>query len=39
MILSTQSLIMQRAYGYENGVRALKRIGFNAYDFTLFDMA
>lgn len=39
MILSTQSLIMQRAYGYENGVRALKRIGFDAYDFTMFDMA
>ena len=39
MILSTQSLIMQRAYGYEDGVRALKRIGFDAYDFTMFDMA
>ncbi len=39
MILSTQSLIMQRAYGYEDGMRALKRIGFDAYDFTMFDMA
>lgn len=39
MLLSTQSLLMQRAFGYENGVRKLAEIGFDAYDFTMFDMA
>lgn len=29
---------MHRLYGYEGGVQKLAEIGFDAYDFTLFDM-
>lgn len=29
---------MQRLYGYEGAVQKLAEIGFDAYDFTLFDM-
>lgn len=39
MLLSTQSLLMQRTFGYETGVKKLAEIGFDAYDFTMFDMA
>ena len=38
MLLSTQTMVLQRTCGYEGCVRKLKEIGFDAYDFSMFGM-
>lgn len=38
MLLSTQTSLMTSRLGYEEGVLALKRAGYDALDFSLFSM-
>ena len=38
MILSAHTLLMNRTFGYEGGVQKLAETGFDAYDFSMFDM-
>ena len=38
MLLSTQTSLMTARLGYEEGVLALKRAGYDALDFSLFSM-
>ena len=38
MLLSSQTMVLQRTHGYEGCVRKFKEIGFDAYDFSMFGM-